>query len=95
MDLDGERNQRRYRALLDEQFRISYISQGAFNFFEVSCLTTEDRIALVEIIKNIKEEEAQQLRQARESQSVPKPAMSRAPQRFSSRSPQIPRIPKR
>jgi hypothetical protein len=60
-------------------------------------LTTQDRIALVEIIKNIKEEEAQELKRTRESgQTMSRPSTSRpSPQRFSSRNPQMPKFPKK
>lgn len=68
------------------------------DFFGVGCLTTEDRVKLVDIIKNIKEEENQELKKPRQTE---KP-MARSPiarpspnQRFSSRNTQIPHFPKR
>lgn len=61
VDQDSERNQERYVNLIDEQYKIAYISQGAISFHDVGALSFEDRTILVDIIKEIKQKEKQQL----------------------------------
>lgn len=72
---NSERNQRRYRILLEEQYRIAYISNGAIDFHSVGTLTTEDRREVVEIIKQIKDEEKQELEKARKNTPSSPPPM--------------------
>lgn len=59
VDLDSERNQRRLKQMIDEQYRIAYISQGSVSYHDVGTLTTEERQMVIETIKQIKEEEKQ------------------------------------
>jgi len=45
--------------MINEQYRIAYISQGATSYHDISTMTTEEREAVIEAIKEIKEEEKQ------------------------------------
>lgn len=66
------------------------------NFFDTSCLTTEDRKLVVEIIKQIKAEEKEEVKNMMNSSKQPSHVLSRpTPQKFSSRNTQIPKIPRR
>ena len=89
VEVDAERNQRRYRTLLEEQYRIAYISQGAMSFFDAGCLSTEDRKAVVDIIVDIKKQEKAELEKARKGTGEYQPpnvnlSQIRTPSRFSS-----------
>lgn len=92
VDLDSGRNERRYRILLEEQFRIAYVSGGAMTFNDAELLSTEDRTILVEIIKKIKKEEQEQIKKAQGKQNnAPQPPPN--PQRFSSKNQNRPSRP--
>ena len=85
VDQDGDRNQRRYKALLEEQFRIAYISQGAIDFYEVGCMPTEDRKFIVDVIIDIKNQEKESIDKATQKvPNSPAPRTSSQPQKFSS-----------
>jgi hypothetical protein len=43
--------------MVEEQYRIAYVSQGALAYHEVGTLTTEEREMIIDSIKKIKEEE--------------------------------------
>jgi hypothetical protein len=99
-----ERNRRRYRILLEEQYRIAYISNGAIDFHAVGTLTTEDRQEVVDIIKQVKDEEKRELERARSKspssppptpKSLPLPKHSRFSSKGLSKPTGIPRFPKR
>ena len=64
VDLDADRNQRRYHTLLEEQYRIAYISQGGLGFYDAACLSTEERKAIIDIIIDIKKQEKDQVDRA-------------------------------
>lgn len=87
VDPNSDRNLKKYRALLEDQYRIAYLSQGAFNFHEVGCLTTEDKEAIIEVIKSIKKQEEQQVKRAtsQSPQNVAPSPLSK-PQSYSSKS---------
>lgn len=74
---------------------MSYFSQGSISFFEVGCLTPDDRSLLIDVIKKINEEEKEQAKSAQQTNIAARSPIvpTQTPKRFSSKS-SIPKLPK-
>lgn len=84
VDQDSDRNERRLHGLIEEQYRIAYISAGAMSYHEAEMLSFEEKNAVIDVIKKIKQEEKQQMERAQgKSSSSPPPQPSQ--KKFSSR----------
>jgi hypothetical protein len=65
------------------------------SFYDVGCLSTEDRKFIIDVIVNIKNQEKEAMEKATKSSSSP-PARPPAPQKYSSLSKsRIPKFPRR